>query len=253
MAGETTTNSIGIEMVRVDSGTFVMGSSIGPAPEKPARRVTLTRPFYLGTYLVTQAQWSAVMGATPWTARLNDPNINRWRDPALGIPNVATGKDCPTVFVTWNECAEFAGKLSLKESKPYRLPSEAEWEYACRAGTSTVYPFGNDPSPLGEYAWFGGSVKSDDCARPVGGKKANPWGFYDMLGNVLEWCNDWFANGYYVRAPGENPPGPAVGNKKALRGGYWHSSDREARPAARIGNPPEEPTEFIGFRLAMDA
>ena len=142
--------------------------------------VTLTQPFGLGKYEVTQGQWKSVMGTEPWE----------------GQSSVQIGEDNPATYVSWDDATEFCKKLTQREStgEEYRLPTEAEWEYACRAGTTTAYSFGDDEKQLGEYAWFNGNALDVDekYAHAVGLKKPNPWGLHDMHGNVAEWCSDWY-------------------------------------------------------------
>ena len=181
--GDPIENSIGMVLVPIPAGEFLMGS-----PEtEPGRRdnevqhqVTLTKPFLLGVHEVTQGQWQAVMGTTPWK----------------GKEFVKEGDDYPATYVSWHDAVEFCRKLSEKEGLEYRLPTEAEWEYACRAGTTTAYSFGDDASELGEYAWYRENARNvgQKYAHTVGQKKPNPWGLYDMHGNVWEWCSDWYGD-----------------------------------------------------------
>jgi formylglycine-generating enzyme required for sulfatase activity len=171
--------------------------------KKAAHKVTLTKPFYLGKYEVTQEQWQAVMG--------NNPSKTK-------------GPKNPVDSVTWNDCQDFFKKLNPKiaaSGKSGRLPTEAEWEYACRAGTQTPYFFGDDEKQLDDYAWYirNGPPKTIHRPHPVGQKKPNPWGLYDMYGNVTEWCADWVGSQYYEESPVTDPKGPETGTMKALRGG----------------------------------
>ncbi len=160
------------------NGYFRMGDGAGVA-------VTLTKPFSLGKTEVTQGQWKSVMDTEPWD----------------GQDNVKADKDNPATYVNWDDATDFCKKLTeierksgkLKANEEYRLPTEAQWEYACRAGTTTAFSFGDDESKLGEYAWYDGNTKNIDreWAHKVGTKKPNPWGLHDMHGNVAEWCEDW--------------------------------------------------------------
>lgn len=200
-------NSIGMEFVFIPAGKFIMGSDDGRPDEKPAHEVRISKPFFLGKFEVTQGQWQAVMG--------NNPS-HFTGDPDLPVENVTQG-----------EMEEFIRKLNAREgSIVYRLPTEAEWEYAARGGTSTAYSFGDDPRQLGEYTWYKGN--SGWRTHPVGQKKPNPWGLYDMHGNVFEWVQDWYYayTSVSVTDPqGLSPVLDTLSSSKArvLRGGNWNS------------------------------
>ena len=185
-----------MKMVLIRPGKFMMGDG------KDRHEVTLSRPFYLGVTEVTQTQYEAVMGTNPSHFK---------------------GATHPVEMVYWNEAAEFCNKLSEKTRRTFRLPTEAEWEYACRAGTETAFSFGDDPSALGEYAWWGRN--SAETTHPVGRNKPNAWGLYDMHGNVWEWCADWYDA--YPKGPVTNPSGPAAGRYHVLRGGSWSYVDAD--------------------------
>ena len=161
----------------------------------------ITKPFYLGKYLVTQEQWEAVMG--------NNPSHFK-------------GPKNPVEQVSWDDCQQFL-EQAQREGRPrggkFQLPTEAQWEYACRAGSTTRYCFGDDESELGEYAWY--DANSGSKTHPVGEKKPNAWGLYDMHGNVWEWCQDWYDGGYYANSPTDDPTGPATGSDRVFRGGGW--------------------------------
>jgi len=226
---ETITSTVGIKLTLIPAGAFTMGEA-GSSNEKP-HRVTLTQPFYLGVHEVTNAQWKQVMGSVP----------SKWKEDAH-----------PVEQVTWEEVTEFCRKLSAlpeerKAGRVYRLPTEAEWEYACRAGTTTKYAFGDDEKLLGDYGWFGDN--SGIQTHPVGLKKPSAWGLYDMHGNVWEWCSDWY--GIYPDGEVTNPEGPSSGSVRVLRGGRWSGPARDCRSAFRFGVDPSYRYEDLGFRLAL--
>ncbi len=231
----TFTNSIGMEFVLIPAGAFLMGSldsdSAAHDNEKPAHRVEISQPFYLGKYPVTQAQWETVMENDPSTFKSN--------------PNQ------PVESVTWNDVQAFIEKLNERESgKTYRLPTEAEWEYACRAGTTTAYSFGDDPSQLGEYAWY--YDNSNGKTHPVGQLKPNAWGLYDMHGNVFEWVQNWYGPTYYQQSPDTDPQGPSKGKDRVLRGGSFLYYQRFVRCAYRDWNVPQGGrSDDIGFRVVL--
>jgi len=242
-------NSIGMVLVPIPAGEFMMGSRFsaaevakrfGPAvaayvkDEYPRHRVTLTKSFHLGRTEVTQGQWTEVMGTTPWKDKYG----------------VREGDDYPAVNVNWEDAVEFCRKLSEKEGVEYRLPTEAEWEYACRAGTTTMYSFGDDESQLGEYAWYSKNTiffGKEEYAHIVGQKKPNKWGLYDMHGNVFEWCQDWKAE--YPSGDVTDPAGPASGSNRAFRGGCWSDDAGICRSANRFLSTPSSRDFFLGFRV----
>jgi len=219
-----------MKLVLIRPGKFLMGSPDSEQGRKteegPQHQVTITKPFYMGVTEVTQAQYEAVMGTNP----------SKFKGPSNPVDNV-----------TWDEAVEFCRKLSEKTGKAVRLPTEAEWEYACRAGTKTRYSFGDSDSVLGDYAWSGSN--SGGMTHPVGQKKPNPWGLYDMHGNVYEWCADWF--GSYSGGASTDPQGAASGKLRVSRGGAWHSIDPLTRRCAYRGrNDPAGRLEVHGFRCA---
>jgi len=191
-----------MKMVLIPAGKFMMGSPDSEQgryeDEGPQHEVVITKPFYMGVTEVTQAQYEAVMGKNPSYYR--------------GAAN-------PVDTVSWNDAVEFCKKLSEKTRQTVRLPTEAEWEYACRAGTQTAFSFGDDPSTLGDYAWW--AMNSGETPHPVGQKKPNAWGLYDTHGNVWEWCADWW--GAYPKGPITDPSGPATASRgsRVARGGSW--------------------------------
>lgn len=240
------TNSIGMKLIYCPSGSFTMGS---PAGEKDHMAneaqvpVTINKGFYLGKYGVTQAEFTAVMGATPWA----------------GKRYVKEGDDCPATYVDWNDATEFCRKLTAMESQAgrlpqgyvYALPTEAQWEYACRAGTTTAFSFGDDAGYLGDYAWWGGlsdgNAKTEQYAHRVGQKKPNPWGLYDMHGNASVWCRDAYAE----RLPGGTDPLVETGATRVIRGGTWASVVGHCRSALRTQYAPAGRMGILGFRAAL--
>ena len=217
-------NSIGMRFVPIQAGTFTMGE------DQKAHQVTLTQAFELGVYEVTQEQYEAVMGTNP---------------------SYFKGPQNPVADVSWNDAVEFCRKLSAmpaekKAGYVYRLPTEAEWEYACRAGTTTMYSFGDSESELGAYAWY--DVNTDDRAHPVGQKRPNPWGLYDMHGNVWEWCQDW--HGEYPSGDVTDPMGPPQGEGRVLRGGSFDDRSSNVRSAVRSSGLPVGRSIYSGFRPA---
>ena len=230
-AAETHTNSIGMEFVPIPAGTFQMGCSSEAekcdAGETPRHEVTISKPFYLGKHEVTQAQWEAVMG--------NNPSHYK-------------GANRPVELVSWDDVQEFIRRLNAKEGHTrYRLPTEAEWEYAARAGSTTAYSFGNDKSQLERYAWY--DANSGRQTHPVGEKEANKWGLHDMHGNVWEWVQDW--EGGYSAGAVTDPQGPGAGEYRVLRGGSRYYDARECRSAYRGRNGPDVRSSNGGFRLAL--
>jgi formylglycine-generating enzyme required for sulfatase activity len=225
------TNSIGIEFVLIQAGAFTMGSpqNAEERNEMPPHKVSISKSFYLGKYEVTQEQWVAVMGSNP--SRLKEPNH-------------------PVDSVSWHDVQEFIKRLNAKEKhNRYRLPTEAEWEYAARAGTTTAYFFGDDSSALSRYAWYFGS--SDGTSHPVGQKPPNAWGLYDVHGNVFEWTQDWFSGKYYAESPETDPQGPSSGAGRVARGGSWSYNAESARSAYREFLVPDARGGDVGFRLAL--
>lgn len=155
-------------------------------------------------------------------------------------------------FLSWSDCQEFFKKLNEKADGPqrtFRLPTEAEWEYACRAGTTTRFGFGDDAGQLGEYAWY--EANSGRRTQPVGRKKPNAWGLYDMHGNVWEWCADWFSADLHAKSPTDDPPGPVSGSLCVLRGGAWPLGEARCRLANRLRSQPAYKSGILGFRIAL--
>jgi formylglycine-generating enzyme required for sulfatase activity len=237
---ERITNDLGMTFVRLPADEFWMGTSDeaiealtkrypfdrkGFETETPRHRVTISQPFYLGIHPVTQAQWEAVMGS----------NSSRFE----GKP------DHPVEHVSWDEVQQFLRRLNERQDgNIYRLPSEAQWEHACRAGSTVAYCFGDEEGQLGEYAWYGDN--SGNSTHPVGQKKPNAWGLYDMHGNVWEWVQDWY--GPYTADPVTDPSGPTTGANRVIRGGSWSYPAWCARSADRGGVHPGLRGDGLGFR-----
>jgi formylglycine-generating enzyme required for sulfatase activity len=250
---ETITNSLGMKFKLIPAGEFMMGSPESTEelvkafgfPHELLRwhehKVQITKPFYLGVTEVTQEQYEKIMGENPSSFSKAGKNASQ----VTGIDT----SNFPVERVTWDDAVEFCKKLSAKEGVAYRLPTEAEWEYACRAGSTTRYCFGDDESQSGEYAWFANN--SNRGTHPVGTKKPNAWGLYDMHGNVWEWCSDWYDLNYYLKSPKDDPTGPATGSARVLRGGCWFSDAGSCRSSFRLWFPPSDPIDIApGFRIA---
>jgi formylglycine-generating enzyme required for sulfatase activity len=241
-------NSSQIEMLLVPPGTFNMGCSLpsglsdcgSGSDENPVHAVTLTNAFYIGRYEVTQAQWTAKMGSNPSFFKNASAQV-----PAAQVPNR------PVEGVSLNLLQSFLAVTGL------RLPTEAEWEFAYRAGTTTAFhstsgfPSGfNDGNLVGNIAWF--TSNSASQTRPVGGKPANALGLHDMSGNVREWVNDWYSATYYASSPSVNPPGPAIGAYRVARGGAWYSSSGDLRSSSRAYHTPDNSLNNYGLRIARN-
>ena len=223
----------GMEFVPIPAGVFLMGAADGDEYaldwEYPRREVTISRPFLLGKYPVTQAQWLAVMGDNPSRVQ---------------------GADLPVDRVSWFDAQEFIRRLNAREGRGrYRLPTEAEWEYACRAGTTGVFCCGDEVSALGDHAWY--DANSGGQPHPVGEKKPNAWGLHDMHGNVEEWVRDGAAK-YRVNAV-TDPKGPGKSETRVFRGGNWECGFQFCRSSKRSAMSPEFALDGVGFRLARDA
>jgi formylglycine-generating enzyme required for sulfatase activity len=224
--------SVTMDFILIHPGSFVMGSdeNVGAGDESPQHKVTLTKPFYLGKYEVTQEQWAAVMN--------NDPSRCK-------------GKTLPVDSVTWNDCQRFLAKVTAMTGRVFSLPSEGQWEFACRAGTRTSWSCGDDEAALGDYAWLG--INSAGVTHPVGTKAPNSWGLYDMHGNVGEWCADYYdKHGYSPDDVTDPTPHPSsAGHSPNWRGGAWGDPPDYLRSAYRNVNGPDNRHPGIGFRCAM--
>ena len=216
-----------MELVLIRPGSFIMGDDKGGDDERPAHKVTITKPFYLGKYEVTQEQWTAVTGSNPSASGPRIPlRTLRW-----GLPGLRQEAQ-----------RKFGGR-----GKQFSLPTEAQWEYACRAGSTGKYCFGDDERRLGEYAWFADNSQTE--THPVGEKKPNAWGLYDMHGNVSEWCDDHYDKDYY-KASATKDPRRLPGYFFSCRGGTWYDKPSECRSAYRDFEEPGHRFELTGFRVA---
>ena len=219
-----------MEMIWCGPGSFMMGSPTseeGRFEDEPQHRVTLTKGFWLGKFEVTQAQWTSVMGVNP----------SRFKGDAR-----------PVETVSWSDCQSFIDRLHVASGLAVRLPTEAEWEYACRAGTTGAVA---GTGLLGEMGWY--DLNSENQTHDVGINKPNDWGFYDMHGNVLEWCSDWFGK---PEAPGMatvDPKGPPSGSFRMVRGGCWFYFARDCRSAYRLKRDPDVRNSIFGFRIACSS
>ena len=245
----TWTNTIGMRLVLIQPGEFMMGSPDSDADaqenEKPQHRVRITKPFYLGACHVTVGQFRKFVTDTGYkTDNEKSVSASIWRDIFKFTDEHPAGN------VSWNDAVAFCKWLSDKEGNTYRLPTEAEWEYACRAGSTTRYCFGDDEKLLGEYAWFHLNSNSPPHTHPVGQRKPNAWGLYDMHGSVEEWCADWYEEHFYNASPKDDPTGPSSASAHVQRGGHYYLTAAEVRSAHREFNRPNFAVmPCCGFRV----
>ena len=234
-----------MKLRRIPAGKFLMGTPVTPKmntkyrSDIPQRAVTISKPFHIGVCEVTQAQWTAVMGSAPWR----------------GQRLVEIGDDYGASYIGWNDADKFCRKLSVKTGRKVVLPTEAQWEYACRAGSKTTYCFGNDERKLCYYAWYpGGRPRMEVYVHRVGMKKPNAWGLYDMHGNAREWCRDWFDEKFYRRAKNVDPENTAKTEYRSGRGGAWNSTAERCSSAVRLGLRQINANFYnAGFRVVVEA
>jgi sulfatase modifying factor 1 len=288
------TNSIGMKLAVIPAGEFFMGSTPlqihqvrrsdlsfrkdWEREEQPQHHVQISRPFLLGAHEVTRGQFREFVRSTRYvTDAQRDPKGGMGFDAATGEfkqdphfnwenAGFVQSDDQPVVNVSWNDAVAFCQWLSRKEKIAYRLPSEAEWEYACRAGTTTLYSFGDDPEGLAAVAnvadasarekfssWSGIAGRDGHVfTAPVGSFQPNAFGLFDMHGNVWEWCRDWFGESYYAKSPEKDPVGPPTGTVRVFRGGSWYDAASLCRSAFRYWDVPTYRDYFLGFRVAAD-
>jgi formylglycine-generating enzyme required for sulfatase activity len=262
--GEIVTNALGMKFAWIPPGRFLMGSP----PNEEGRIwdgvedqhwVKVDNGFWLGIYPVTQAEWQAIMGFNP--SNYTDANYPvkkvSWFDALLGVKprRKVEGAGHPVEMVSWHDCQEFWERLGQKDGRPYRLPTESEWEYACRAGTTTAFYFGDTISPhKANYAygiWRGlGKKQYGEQTTPVGIFPPNAWGLYDMHGNVWEWCTDWYGDSPNRDVLASRPFWRGV---QVTRGGSWNYSAIFCRCAERRWLPPEERCSFVGCRVCFSS
>ena len=228
-----TIKGLNLQMVYVEGGTFTMGAtpeqgSDAESDEKPAHKVTLSS-YYIGKFEVTQAQWRTIMGKNP---------------------SNFTGDNNPVEKVSWHEAQEFCQKLSSLTGKNYRLPTEAEWEYAARGGNKSKGYKYSGSNTIGDVAWY--TSNSGSKTHPVGQKQPNELGIYDMSGNVYEWCSDWYSSSYYSSSPQTNPTGPTRGSRRVYRGGSWYNGAYYCRVSYRGNDYPGDRYNGMGFRIVCE-
>ena len=220
-----------MELVLIPAGTFIMGSPEGEhlrAPyEGPQHQVTISKSFWMGATEVTQAQYQAVMGVNP---------------------SKAQHPDKPVETVSWDDAVEFCRRLGEMTGHPVSLPTEAQWEYACRAGTTTAFSFGDDREQLPLYGWT--RQEQETGPTKVASLPPNAWGLHDMHGNVWEWCADWF--GPYDAVHVVDPVGPAQGTGRVIRGGRWHGKAADSRSANRSWHASDYRRGIVGFRIVVN-
>lgn len=230
---KTHTNSVGMEFVLIPAGSFMMGADLdfeeGSKDETPVHKVQITKPFYLGKFEVIQPHWVKIMGSNPSKFK---------------------GRSLPVEQVSWDDIQRFIDKLNNQEpGSRYRLPTEAEWEYACRAGTSGAYSFGDDVDKASDYAWF--DANSGSKTHPVGQKEPNPWGVHDMHGNVWEWVQDYYKDTAY-KTHKQKDPLLSNGTKRVRRGASWFNWAGSVRCANRGADVPSFKIGGLGFRLVKE-
>lgn len=239
--GSSLTNSVGMKLQLIPNGDYLMGlpeSEKFSFVEKNQNHVRITKPFYLSTTEVTQDQWEQVMNTTPWN----------------GLKDVVEAPNNAASYISWENATEFCRRLSEMEGRRYRLPTEAEWEYSCRAGTTLIFHFGVNFETLKDYAWYeeNASDLGERYPHEVATKKPNCWGLYDMLGNTWEWCGDRYKKDLYQTSMLSDPKGPQKGESRVLRGGSFMDANGNCLSAYRRGGNPASSHANIGFRVVCE-
>lgn len=236
-----TVGGIGFNMKLVKAGTFTMGANVddpnGTDYEKPAHSVTISKDFYIGETEVTQGLWQAVTGNSPTT------DGSKWSS------DYGVGSAYPAYYISYNDVADFITKLNQKTGQKFRMPTEAEWEYAARGGSQSKGYLYSGSNNIEDVAWY--TTNSGSKTHPVKTKSPNELGLYDMSGNVYEWCADWYDNTYYGISPSVDPTGPASGSNRVYRGGGWFNGATYCRTANRSRSTPTGRYDSLGFRLAL--
>lgn len=261
-------NKVQMKFVLIPAGRFMMGTAeaqtVAHWKDEALHEVVISKPFYMGLHPVTQAQWRTIMGTTAAQQRekidgalpasqptpVSGNDIRSFTYPkGWDLTMAGEGDDYPMYFVSWDEAAEFCRRASKKTATTVRLPTEAQWEYACQAGSKSRYFFGaDDAKELDSYVWYKGN--SGAKTHPVGQKKPNAFGLSDIQGNVWQWCSDWY--GDYAAGPVTDPTGPGKGDGHIVRGGCWISDWGGCRSADRLRLPPDRRLNYVGFRVSLD-
>ena len=230
-----------MKLALIPAGKFLMGSPASEPgrenDEGPQHEVTITKAFYMGIYGVTQAQWRAVMDTEPWT----------------GKPDARPDPTNAASYISWDDASEFCRRLSKKTGRKVSLPTEAQREYACRAGSKTAYSFGDDAAKLGDHAWYRDNADKigEKYAHPAGQKTPNAWGLYDMHGNVYEWCRDTYTKDFYANSKSVDPENTTKADVRVIRGGSWRWLAQHCRAANRVRNRHSFPHYDYGLRVVV--
>jgi len=230
-----------MRLVLIPAGKFLMGSAKSEPGHKdnegPQREVTISKPFYMGVCEVTQWQWRAVMGTSPWG----------------NSASAKSGDNFAASYISWKKATKFCKALSKTTGRKVALPTEAQWEYACRAGSKMAFCFGDDASKLDDYAWYddNADAKGEKYAHAVCQKRPNAFGLYDMHGNVYEWCRDWYDGKFYAKAENVDPENTGKTKARVLRGGSWWTLNEHSRSANRSGGSVDERYDNNGFRVVV--